>query len=405
MTTDPDHPERIVISADDLDDAAPPDPRPAPPTPPPEGAAPTPSTSKALPPMTRGAAPPPPGAAPPKPAGPLPPGGALPGLPAQPKPMQIGKPGVAAPVSLATLGANSIVAGLVAGLLGGAVGAVVAEVLKNPENSTATSDAAIRLDAGVWVAIFGAVLGFTLQAWEGITSSSFEKAGRDGLRGLGIGAVAGFIGGYVAQWLYAEMTKNAFESGTDPTNALLVARVVGWAIFGAIAGLGMGIPSGQKKAVNGVIGGALGGAVGGFMFEKLASSGAFDSGFMLRLVGLIATGAGIGLGVGIVDRLRRDAWLRFTDGPMAGKEFILFKDVTTVGTDYRCDIVLAKDETVLPRHVSLQKDARGMTTVSPEPGASITVNGSPVAQQRLRSGDTIGVGRSSLQFQERAATG
>lgn len=399
MSADPNQPERIVISADDLDDALPP------PSPPVAPSAPHSSPSQALPPMTPGSAPPL-GTPPPKPTGSLPSGAALPGLPAQPKPMQVGKPGVATPVSLATLGANSIVSGLVAGLLGGAVGAIVAETLKSPDRITATTDGALRVHTGFWVAIFGAVLGFTLQAWEGVTSSSFEKAGRDGLRGLAIGAAAGFVGGYVAQWLYAEMLDNAFESGTeDPTSALLLARVVGWAIFGAIAGLGMGLPGGQKKAVNGVIGGTLGGAVGGFLFEQLASNATFDSGFTIRLVGLIATGAGIGLGVGIVDRLRRDAWLRFTGGPMAGKEFILFKDVTSVGSDYRCDIVLAKDETVLPRHLSLMKDARGMTTVSPEPGATVTVNGGPVGQQRLRSGDTVCVGRSSLQYQERTATG
>lgn len=379
MSPDPNQPNRIVVSWDDLD----------------EGPAAAPHA--AAPPPLQGTAPRPPMT----PPGPLPPTGALPPLPAQPTPLAVGK-GTAAPMSLTTLGANSVVSGLVAGLIGGVAGAVVAEVLKSPEKMTATSEGAIRIETGVWVAIFGAVLGFTLLAWEGVTSSSWEKAGRDGLRGLAIGAVAGFVGGYVAQWLYAEMTKNAFESGSDPEGALLVARVVGWAIFGAIAGLGMGLPGGQKKAVNGLIGGALGGAVGGFLFEQLAKSSTGDSQFTIRVLGLIATGAGIGLGVGIVDRLRRDAWLRFTAGPMSGKEFILFKEITTVGTDYRCDIVLAKDETVLPRHASLSRDQRGTTTVRAEAGATVTLNGAPVAQQRLRSGDTLGVGRSGLQFQERA---
>ncbi len=395
MTADPNDPNRIVVSWDDLDEgpaaAAPPPTAP----PPMQGTAP-------LPPVTAPRIPPTKATAPTPPPGALPPTGALPPLPAQPTPMAVGKGAVAAPMSLASLGANSVVSGLVAGLIGGVVGAVVAEVLKNPEKVTATSEGGLRVETGIWVAIFGAVLGFTLQAWEGVTSSSWEKAGRDGLRGLAIGAVAGFVGGYVAQWLYAEMTKNAFESGSDPEGALLVARVVGWAIFGAIAGLGMGLPGGQKKAINGLIGGALGGAVGGFLFEQLAKSSTGDSQFTIRVLGLIATGAGIGLGVGIVDRLRRDAWLRFTAGPMSGKEFILFKEITTVGTDYRCDIVLAKDETVLPRHASLSRDPRGTTTVRAETGATVTLNGAPVAQQRLRSGDTLGVGRSALQFQERA---
>ncbi len=385
MTPGDHDPNRIVVSWDDLDEG----PAAAPPVAPPPMQGPA-----SLPPMT--AAGPPPTKA----MSPTTPPGSLPPLPAQPTPLAVGK-GAAAPMSLATLGTNSVVSGLAAGLIGGAVGAIVAEVLTG-DTAIDASETQIRIDAGVWVAIFGAVLGFTILAWEGITSSSFEKAGRDGLRGLLIGGIAGFVGGYTAQWLYSSMLENIDPTSGDPENAVLVARVVGWAIFGAIAGLGMGIPGGQKKAVNGLIGGAIGGGVGGFLFQQMASTSGTSSEATMRVLGLIATGAGIGLGVGIVDRLRRDAWLRFTAGPMSGKEFILFKEITTVGTDYRCDIVLAKDETVLPRHASLLRDPRGTTTVRAEAGATVTLNGVPVAQQRLRSGDTLGVGRSGLQFQERA---
>lgn len=400
---DGDPPPRIVISSDDLDDLDDLGPTPSYSAPPTAAPPPSPAGYPAAPPTAAAPPPPPAGypAAPPA-ATPLPPpGNPLPPLTAAPPPLAVPGAGLAGgSLSLASLGANSVVAGLVAGVVGGAVGAIAAEILNSPDRSDSfSSPSAIRVDTGVWVAIVGIVLGFTLLAWEGLTSSSLEKAGRDGLVGAGIGAVAGFIGGYVAQWLYASMLESA--SSGDIESKLLVARVVGWAIFGAIVGLGMGIPGGQRKMVNGLIGGTVGGAVGGFLFEQVAQSASSGSGFTLRFVGLTATGAGIGLGIGVVDRLRREAWVRFNAGPMAGKEFILFRDATTVGADYRCDIVLAKDETVLPRHAVLARDARGMTTLQAEPGAAVAVNGAPATQHRLHSGDTVTIGRSGLLFQER----
>ena len=88
---------------------------------------------------------------------------------------------------------------------------------------------------------------------------------------------------------------------------------------------------------------------------------------------------------------------------MKGKELILFKPVSTLGTDHHCDVVVAKDKTVAAVHATFRRAANGTTTVeAASTGAQVLVNGVTAGQQRLRSGDLLTVGGSTLVFQERA---
>ena len=90
-------------------------------------------------------------------------------------------------------------------------------------------------------------------------------------------------------------------------------------------------------------------------------------------------------------------------GPMAGKEFILYGAQTTLGTDYRSDIPLVKDTSVWPEHLRFVRDPYHGATLQVTPGAPVTVNGVPVQAHRLRPGDLVSVGMSTLLYQERAA--
>ncbi len=250
------------------------------------------------------------------------------------------------------------------------------------------------------VTVFGAGLGFVLMAWDGFTSGSWERALRDGGVGAAIGAVSGFIGGQVAEALFDALLKGAH--GTDGVELRLrVGRAVAWAIFGGALGGALGFRGGSKQIVNGMIGGLLGGAVGGLIFEQVELSSDGGSGATVRLLGFTATGIGISLGIGIVERLRRDAWLVVTGGPLAGKEFILYKPTTTVGSGYKSDIVLAKDSQVVASHATFIRESQ-VTTVRSAPGAGLGVNGDWVVDRRLRDGDVVTVGMSTLEYQERA---
>jgi len=245
------------------------------------------------------------------------------------------------------------------------------------------------------VAMFGVGLGAVLMAWEGLTIGASNKALRDGALGALIGGVAGAIGGAIAEALFDAVLG---DGGTDAEDRLQVARVVAWAAFGGIIGLGLGIKGGSRKVVNGVLGGLCGGAVGGVAFAVLSGP---DSGFTTRALGFAATGIGIGLGIGIVERLRREAWLVISTGPMAGKEFILYRPVTTIGSSPKSDITLPKDAAVGPVHLALRRgDGHTITATSPS-GYAVVVNGRSVGSIRLRHGDVVMVGATGLSFQER----
>jgi hypothetical protein len=321
----------------------------------------------------------------------------------------LGTPRPAIPVNVAgsphllsRLGANSVISGLVAGGVGGLLGFILSETLTSPDRP-ATTAAGVEVQGAIWVLIFGLGLGAVLMAWDGITSRSHQKALRDAASGAVVGAAAGFIAGLISQWLYTRLLRHAVSAGD--VNAfkrdLLLARAVAWATFGGLLGAGLAIRGGRKKLLNGLLGGLAGGAAGGLIFQLIDNASTSTDGFGLRLIGLVATGIGIGLAIGLVERVRRDSWLVITGGPMAGKEFILYKDETTLGRDYHCDIVVPKDPSVAPVHVTFRRDHAGVTTATPSTGVVITINGAPVAGGQLRSGDIVGIGVSSLCYQER----
>ena len=77
--------------------------------------------------------------------------------------------------------------------------------------------------------------------------------------------------------------------------------------------------------------------------------GASAAPLALRLLGLAT-----GVAIGIVESALKDRWLYVASGPLAGKQFILYKPLTTIGSSQSCDIYLFKDTSILPQHGSLR---------------------------------------------------
>jgi hypothetical protein len=300
---------------------------------------------------------------------------------------------------LTKLGSNAVVSGLVAGAVGGFIGWAVAEIFDSPNSWAPTSLVALDWDSAIYVMIFAAFVGFVLMGWEGFTSRSPQKMLREGGIGAGIGLVAGLAGGFLAQWMFSQ-----FVNPTSGTGVQLLVRGGAWAIFGAMVGLGLGVRHGVKSTVNGLLGGAAGGFLAGIIFQQLTEN-AVSGGGGQRMLGFTITGIGIGLGIGLVTRARRDAWLLFSGGPMRGKEFILQAAQTSVGSDYRCDIVLVKDAAVAPFHATFVRYPNGAVAVSPQTGAPVVVNGMATGGGQLRSGDTVVIGSSVLTYEQRAMVG
>jgi hypothetical protein len=103
--------------------------------------------------------------------------------------------------------------------------------------------------------------------------------------------------------------------------------------------------------------------------------------------------------MGLVESALKDRWLYVTAGPLAGKQFILYKPVTTLGSSQQADLYLFKDADILPAHATLLLKGSRIHLAAAGP---VSVSGSPVRASRvLQSGDTLRIGRYGFRYQEK----
>jgi hypothetical protein len=184
----------------------------------------------------------------------------------------------------------------------------------------------------------------------------------------------------------------------------LLGRSMAWSVGGMTAGLGQGIALRSKRLlVYGLLGGVIGGLVGGLLFDPIYFLLGADnpSAHWSRLVSLAVIGAAVGAMIGVVELLARDSWLRMTAGPLAGKEFLIFKDVMNIGSSPRSDIYLFNDPEVTDLHATLRSVGDDAEIESRESLRQVLVNGRPLQRSRLRHGDQITIGRTVFLYQKR----
>jgi pSer/pThr/pTyr-binding forkhead associated (FHA) protein len=102
--------------------------------------------------------------------------------------------------------------------------------------------------------------------------------------------------------------------------------------------------------------------------------------------------------MGIVESALKDRWLYVASGPLAGKQFILYKPATVIGSSQQCDIYLFKDPSIQQQHARIE--LRGAQTFLHAQG-QVFVSGQPARTRALQSGDLIQIGRYAFHFRER----
>lgn len=304
---------------------------------------------------------------------------------------------------------SSLLAGLVAAALAWAPSDLLLNSLAQDSSPTTTT--------ALWVGCFGLIFGAIFCSWDDVVAGVTGRIGRNLGVGAVAGAVAGAITGAVAQAIYKSISDSVVEAALEDASTeqdvldairgsveLYAARGLGFALFGIGIGLAIGIAAqSQKKAINGVLGGAIGGLFGGlvlnyvFVNEILA-----DSQGIARLISLLVLGGGIGVAIGLVEVVRRQAWLQIASGGMAGKEFIVYHEVTEIGASPKCQITLIKDPDIAPQHCRII-DQANVRTIEALMGNPTLVNGVPISRQRLSNGDQIQVGGTLVAYSEKAA--
>jgi hypothetical protein len=240
--------------------------------------------------------------------------------------------------------------------------------------------------------------GFALA--ESIVERSARKAAiRVGIS-LPLGIVLGFVFNFLANIIFniglAMCGAAGVQSYKNP--AVWIARGLAWAAFGVAGGVVYGIigRSGRKIGY-GALGGAIGAAVGGIIFDPI--SFATKGGAVSRAVGFGLLGMATGIAMGLVESALKDRWLYVTSGPLSGKQFILYKPQTIMGSAQSNDIYLFKDAEILPQHATLVQKGGRMHLVAEGP---VYIAGQRIHSTRvLESGSIIQIGRYSFRYQER----
>ncbi|MCP4687141.1 MAG: FHA domain-containing protein [Desulfobacterales bacterium] len=254
-------------------------------------------------------------------------------------------------------------------------------------------------------------IGLAIGAIEGIVCRLLSRAIIAGLVGMLVGLVGGYLASIPAGVFYELMTNLVMDrfsmfSGAYTSMGFFlqtIGRSIAWGMAGMAMGLGQGIAlKSGRLLLYGFLGGVVGGLAGGLAFDPIdimVFGLEKPSAHWSRMIGFTIIGLSVGLMIGVVQLLARDAWLRMTEGPLAGKEFLFFKDTMTIGASPKCEIYLFNDALVRDRHAALRAVSDNFEIESLDRTSPVLLNDRSIRRTKLRHGDRITIGKTSFIFQ------
>jgi hypothetical protein len=214
-----------------------------------------------------------------------------------------------------------------------------------------------------------------------------------------VGAALGLLGGLAASLIVDRI----YHLIAGPQQGMLrqyLAQSLSWSVLGCFLAIAPGVVAkNRKRLLIGLIGGAVGGAVGGLLLDPVA---ALTSSLQIgRLAATCCIGLITGAATGFIELAARTGWLKVTSGIIAGKQFILYRNPTYIGSAPDCQIYLFKDPQVGRRHAAIHL-LDGRIEIEDLPlGSPTLINDQPITRRRLRHGDQIRVGSTIFLFQEK----
>ncbi len=213
-----------------------------------------------------------------------------------------------------------------------------------------------------------------------------------------MGATLGLLGGVIVA-LFVDRLYHALagaEGKITPASHIF-ASCVTWGVLGLTLTLAPGVVlRNWKKLAIGTAGGLVGGIVGGAIVGLLTGSP-----HLSRLIGLVAIGVVAGAASGFIENAAKSGWLRVVQGVIAGKQFVLYRNPTYIGSSPNNQIYIFKDAQVGRRHAAIHLVGGGFEIEDLPLGGATFINGKPVMRVRLRHGDRVQIGATAFLFQER----
>ena len=273
--------------------------------------------------------------------------------------------------------------------------------------------------------LFGPVagaLGFSIGVVYGIVNRNLRQTFLCGCIGAGVALGATMLTTFVADIVFALFTNFAIEiqgrdsmigrtqSGQFPFSGmgffmLMCGRGIAWSMISVGAGLGLGIALKSKKLVlNGLVGGMVGGLIGGLFFDPVSRFISLQSqtASLSRGIGFLCVGTFVGLFIGIFENLSKEAWFLMLKGPLAGKQFIIFKSPMNVGSSPKSEVYLFKDADIAPLHAQVVKAGSKYMLKDEGSDKGTYVNGKRIDKYILQHEDTITIGEAVLKYSEKS---
>jgi len=297
----------------------------------------------------------------------------------------------------------------ITGLIGGFLAWAIMEPFVTDQAGGGELVAVLVAMAG-FGAVLGGMIGLALGSLEGIITGVWEKAMMGGGLGLVIGGAGGAVGGVMGQIVYGAFSGGGGVVSFSAIILQIAVRAFAWSLVGLFIGLGQGaMLRASEKIINGLIGGAVGGFIGGLLFDPISlvfggislSLTGEVSGWLSRMVGMSVLGLCTGAAIGMVEEIRKEAWLTIVAGPLKGKQFIIYRSPTRIGSSPKADICLVKDPQVAPEHAQIERERNRYVLVDLGTGQTV-VNDQYISRRQLREGDHVTIGQTVLRYGTRA---
>jgi hypothetical protein len=251
--------------------------------------------------------------------------------------------------------------------------------------------------AVLMAALVAAAIGAGLSQVPVVVNQQWTSQLRRLLPGLIGGLVGGLLGGLMGNLIYLLFGDRVPFLG-------LVGRVFGWILLGVCLGVADGVyERSPRKIRNGLIGGALGGLLGGLFFNPV--NALIGSPVSSRAFAFVLLGFFIGLSIGLVQVVLKEAWLTVEEGFRPGRQLILGQDATTLGTSEKSGLIFIAygAKGVEPVHVRIAPQEGGGYLLEDNGSRTGTLlNGEKLAEPTLlQDGDMIQFGVNVVRFNER----
>jgi hypothetical protein len=245
--------------------------------------------------------------------------------------------------------------------------------------------------------LIGMIIALCLAAAEPIIDHNVHGALVNGAVGAMLGLFGGIIVSLFVDRLHAAL--GGSETGGLTTGQQFIANAVKFGVIGAFLLIAPGVlMRNLKKLGVGLAGGFVGGVVGGVLAAPVANPS------ISRAIATISIGLIAGMATGLIENAAKTGWVKVIQGFIAGKQFILYRATTYIGSSPDCHIYLFKDPAIGRRHAAVHIVPGGFDLEDLPLGTPTFVNGKPISRVRLRSGDQIQVGGTAFTFQEKVKT-